>query len=135
MTTPPSGPARGASRATRTQPTKTTTSQASTRLSQAELTGLIDEGIEKSLRTALAILDDPDAAGYVKLHAANLFKAPMLNRLLGEQPQTASSPQERFLSLMREIREVPVRGIVVTEEEITDIPVDDIPEFVDERAG
>jgi hypothetical protein len=102
---------------------------ASKRLAQAELTGLIDEGIEKALTTALSILGDPHAPPYTKMSAAKLFHAPMMIRLGKKTPTEEVTPQQRFLGLMREVRDVPVREVVVTDEEMVAVPVDDLPTF------
>ena len=101
----------------------------SKRLAQAELTGLIDEGIEKSLKAAMKILADPHAPGYTKMAAARLFHAPMMNRLGAEVPDEEVSPQERFMGLMRAVRDVPAREILVTDADIETVPVDNLVAF------
>lgn len=101
----------------------------SKRLAEAELTGLIDTGIEQALQTALKILGDPHAAAYTRMAAAKFFHAPMMNRLGTELPDEAVSPQERFMVLMASVRNVPAREIIVTEDDIETVPVDDLALF------
>jgi hypothetical protein len=101
----------------------------SKRLDDDSLRSIVDEGIEKSLRVAIEVLDDDEATPHTKLLAARIFYAPLSKRLTTDAPDLSVTPQEKFLSLMREVRDVPTRELVVTDDDIADVPTDALPDF------